>query len=86
MQTPPPLKKDHLKKVVKNGAECSEYNGKNNKKILRYIIFELLWKMHRKLAIFRTKIRKNDHNSKNKNRKNLKIGFSFYSADFWSST
>ena len=27
---PPPFKKDHLKKVVMNGAECSEYNGKNN--------------------------------------------------------
>ena len=31
-----PFKKDHLKKVVMNGAECSEKNGKNNKKILRF--------------------------------------------------
>ena len=31
-----------------------------------------------------TKWPKNDHNSKNKNRKNLKFYISFYSADFWS--
>ena len=38
MQTPPPtppLKKDRLKKVVMNRAECSEQNGKNNEKKFR---------------------------------------------------
>ena len=30
-QGPPPLKKDHLKKVVMNGVECFKQNGKNNK-------------------------------------------------------
>ena len=39
---PPPLKKNHLKKVVMNGAECSEMNGKNNKKILRFLFFETI--------------------------------------------
>ena len=38
---PPPLKKDHLKNVIKNGAKCSEQNGKNNKKILRFFFFKL---------------------------------------------
>ena len=36
---------------------------------------------YRKLTIFRTKMTINDHNLKNKNWKNLKLGFSFYSAD-----
>ena len=35
------LKKDHLIKVTVNGAQCSESNGKNNKKILRFLFFEL---------------------------------------------
>ena len=35
-------------------------------------------KFHRKLTIF---FNKNDHNSKSKNGKNLKFGYSFDSAD-----
>ena len=41
MQTPPPLKSVPSQKVIMNGAECSESNGKNNKKILRFLFFEL---------------------------------------------
>ena len=33
------------------------------------------------MAILVQKIIKDEHNSKNKNRKNLKFGFSFYSTD-----
>ena len=40
MQTPP-LKSVPSQKGIMNGAECSEYNGKNNKKILRFLFFEL---------------------------------------------
>ena len=37
---PPPQKCPH-QKVIVNGAQCSESNGKNNKKILRFLFFEL---------------------------------------------
>ena len=40
MQTPP-LKSVPSQVVIMNGAECSEYNGENNKKILRFLFFEL---------------------------------------------
>ena len=43
-----------------------------------FYFFELSWKIHRKLGWW---CHKNDHNSKNKNRKHLNLGFSFYSAD-----
>ena len=36
-----PLKNVPYQKVIMDGAECSEYNGKNNKKILRFLFFEL---------------------------------------------
>ena len=38
---PPPQKWPH-QKVIVNGAQCSESNGKSNKKILRFLFFELL--------------------------------------------
>ena len=42
MQTPPaPPQKCPHQKVIVNGAQCSESNGKNNKKILRFLFFEL---------------------------------------------
>ena len=37
----PPLRSVPSQKVNMNGAECSESNGKNNKKILRFLFFEL---------------------------------------------
>ena len=40
MQTPP-LKSVPYQKVIVNGEECSESNGKNNKKILQFLFFEL---------------------------------------------
>ena len=48
------------------------------KKILRFLFSELSWKIHQKLEWWR---HKNDHNSKNKIRKNLKFNFSFDPAD-----
>ena len=60
--------------------ECVIYYRKNNKKILRFLFSELLWKFHRKLTVLRTKMTKNEHNSKIKIG-NLKLDFSFYSAD-----
>ena len=51
---PPPLKKDHLKKVVMNGAECSEQNVENNKKILRFffrVIIENWGHLFRKITL-----------------------------------
>ena len=38
---PPSLKSVPYQKVIVNDAECYEYNGKNNKKILRFLFFEL---------------------------------------------
>ena len=38
MQTLPPLRSG---RNFMKGAECAEYNGKNNKKILRFLFFEL---------------------------------------------
>ena len=37
----PPLKSVPYQKVIVNGAECSESNGKNNKKILRFFFLAL---------------------------------------------
>ena len=39
---PPRLKSFLYQKVIVNGAECSESNGKNNIEILRFLFFELL--------------------------------------------
>ena len=39
---PPPRQKCPHQKVIVNGAQCSESNGKNNKQILRFLLFELL--------------------------------------------
>ena len=44
-------------------------------------IFQVIVKVHRKLIISRTKMTKNDYNSKKNNRKNLKFDFPFCSAD-----
>ena len=74
MQTPPHTQKCPHQKVIVNGAHCSESNGKNDKKIRRFLFFELSSKIG---VIFSEKWHKNDHNSKNKNWKNLKIGSSF---------
>ena len=41
MQTIPPHQKCPYQKVIVNGAQCSESNAKNNKKILRFLFFEL---------------------------------------------
>ena len=51
---------------------------KNEIFFFSFFIFRVIVKIHRKLGWWR---HKNDHNSKNKNRKNLKYGFSFNSAD-----
>ena len=40
MQTPPPSSLRSGRNFMK-GAECSEQYGKNNKKILRFLFFEL---------------------------------------------
>ena len=41
MLTPIPLRSVPYQKVIVNGAQCSKSNGKNNKKILRFLFFEL---------------------------------------------
>ena len=46
--------------------------------VFSIFVFQVIVKIHGK---FRSFAYKNYHNSKNENRKNLKIGFSFYSAD-----
>ena len=51
------------------------------KTIIRFLFFRIIVK--NSLKIIHCKLGyKNDYNLKNKNRKNLKIGFFFYSADF----
>jgi len=77
---PPPLTFDQpfmdaQKADLKAGSELHSM-GKNNKKNQSFLFLELR-KVHQKFTIFRTKMTKNDHSSKNKN---LKLGF-FYSAD-----
>ena len=41
---PPPLKSVPYQKVIVNRAQCSESNGKNNKKNLRFLLFGLFTK------------------------------------------
>ena len=52
-------------------VQCAESNEKS---IIGFLFFELSPKIHRKLGY------KNNHNTKNKNRKNKKIGLSFDSV------
>ena len=59
-------------------AQWAETNEKNNFPTFAIYISRVIVKIHRKLTIFRTKMTKNDHHSKNKN---LKFDFYFYSAD-----
>ena len=56
--------------IYMKDAKCTDTNEKS---IFRFLFFELSWKIHRKLGY------KNVHNSKNKNRENLKFEFSFVS-------
>ena len=42
---PPRLKSFLYQKVIVNGAECSESNGKNDKKNFRFLFSELLSKI-----------------------------------------
>ena len=65
----------------KSGYEwCGVFwiDGKNNKKILRFFFSSYQEKFNENWG---DEVKKNDHNSKNKNLKNLKYDFSFYSAD-----
>ena len=59
--------------------------GKLIKKILRFLFFDLSRNFIENWGDDVTKWQKNDQNSKNKNRKNVKFGFSLYSADSGSS-
>ena len=77
MQTalpPPPLK--FCSHFHERGAMCL-IKWKTNFSIY---IFQVIGKIHRKLAVFITKMIKTDHNSENENRKNLIHDFSFVSA------
>ena len=77
MQTPsPPLLS--FDSVFMDDVECAEYNEKRTKFLFQFLFFELSWKIHWKLE---WRGHKNDHNAKNKNRKNLKFDFSFDLAD-----
>ena len=38
----PPLKSVPYQKVIVNGAQCSESNGKNNKKFLRFFFLRVI--------------------------------------------
>ena len=64
--------------IYMKDLESAEYKEKRNFRFFRYLFFEFLWKIPRKFGWRR---HKNDHNSKNKNRKNRKFGFSFYPTD-----
>ena len=68
MQTLHPLSFDP---VFMDDAQCAETN---EKLIFRFLFFESWSFLYSKLPIFDEFF---DHNSKNKNRKNLKIGSSF---------
>ena len=77
---PPPLplqKWPHLILIV-YGAQCSESNESVNKIFFRFLFSELSSIFH---SIFSEKWHKNGHNSKNKDRRILKFGSTFYSAD-----
>ena len=74
---PPLLSFDPTFSFDPKDAQCAE----TNKKHFSDLIIRVIVKIHRKLTIFRIKMTKNDHNSKNKNRTNLKFDVSFDSAD-----
>ena len=42
--------------ISMDDAECAEWNEKRNKKVFRFLFFELSWKIYPKLTILRTKI------------------------------
>ena len=73
-------------KIIKKFSDFYFLSHRENSSKIYDFIFRVIVKIHQKLTIFRTKMMKNDHNSKNKNRKNLKFGFYFYSADSGSFT
>ena len=81
MQTPPPLSV-LIRFLWMMRCELNRLEKKNNAKILRFLFFELSWKIHRKLGWWR---QKNDQKMtitrKIKIGINLKLGFSSYSAD-----
>ena len=70
-----PLKKSRFDFLVQIIEKCPETNETRKKKYP--IFFRVIVKIHGKLTSYFEY--KNDHNSKNKNRKNVKIDFSFVS-------
>ena len=60
--------------------ECAETNEKSIFRFLQFLVFEIWSFLYSKLAIFHEFSVQNDHNSKNKNMKNLIHEFSFDSS------